>query len=110
MERADLKICLSNGEVIEDPEERVREYCEVEIYWGYDDCHNVTDEITWGDIEAANRLFAKINPFEAEQLINPREIPVILSKIDNVDLAGISDSEWLGVKSCLRELLKAFRL
>ena len=106
MEGMVLRICLSNGEVIEDPEKRIREYCEIEIYRGYDDCHNVTDEITWEDIKAANRLYAYIGRLEAEKLVNSREIPVILSRIDNVDLGDISDYEWLRVRSCLQELLR----
>lgn len=40
------KIKLSNGMVINNPEDRIREYCRVEIYDGYDDCHEVNNAIT----------------------------------------------------------------
>ncbi len=50
-----MQIELSNDAFITNPEERIREYCRVEVYRGYDDGHDVTDTITVENIRAANR-------------------------------------------------------
>lgn len=106
-----MKICLNNGTVLDNPEERIREYCDIEIYQGYDDFHNVTDEISWEDIRAADRLYANIMRFwssAAEGMVESLKIPVVLRKIENIDLGDIRDSQWPDTKSRLRELLQTF--
>lgn len=104
-----LKICFSNGFVLNNPEERVREYCDIEIYQGYDDCHDITNKISWKDIQVADRLYANIMRFwrlAAEEMVKSSEIPVFLRRIENTDLGDIPDSEWSKVKSRFRELLR----
>ena len=106
-----MKIRLSNGTVINNPEERIREYCAIEIYQGYDDCHNITDKISWEDIQTADELGANIMRFwspAAEKMVKSHKIPVVLRRIENSDLGDIVDSRWSEVKSRLRELLQTF--
>lgn len=106
-----MKICFSNVFVLNNPEERIREYCNIEIYRGYDDCHNITNKISWKDIQVADRLYANIVRFwrsAAEEMVRSTEIPVLLRRIENSDLGDILDSEWLKVESRFRELLQAF--
>jgi len=106
-----LKIRLNNGTVIDNPEERIREYCAIEIYQGYDDCHNVTDRIRWEDIRTADKLYANIMrfwPSAAEEMVESHKIPVVLRKIENADLGDIGDSQWPNMKSRLQELLQTF--
>ncbi len=50
---------FSNGKSILNPEDRIREYCEIEIYQGYDDKHSITNKITRSDVDAANKLYAQ---------------------------------------------------
>ena len=106
-----MKICFSNGFVLNNPEERIREYCDIEIYQGYDDCHNITNKISWKDIQVADRLYANIMRFwrpAAEEMVKSSEIPVLLRRIENSDLGDIIDSKWTKVKSRFQELLQTF--
>ena len=57
------EIRLSNGFVITNAEERIRAYCGVEVYRGYDDCHDPGNTVTPDTIRAANRLYARIEVF-----------------------------------------------
>lgn len=46
-------ISLSGGKVLlHYPEERIREYCDLEVYHGYDDLYSIDNAITTQDIEA----------------------------------------------------------
>jgi len=105
-----LKICFSNGYVLNKPEERIREYCDIEIYQGYDDCHNITNKISWNDIHVADKLYANIMRFwrpAAEEMVKSSEIPSLLQRIENNDLGDITDFEWSDAKSRIRELLQS---
>jgi len=57
-------ILLTNGTKFDKAEERVREYCDIEVYEGYDDHHNEDNRITMEDIGAANELYAMINRYD----------------------------------------------
>ena len=51
-------IRLRRDVIFDNPECRIREYCDIEIYHGYDNRHNVTDAISIQDIKVANKLYA----------------------------------------------------
>jgi len=105
-------IKLRDDIVFRDPESRIREYCAVEIYHGYDDKHNVSDNISQGDITAANELAAMIDRYDKTEssrlLSHDRSISNLLSPIPNTDLFAFSDEEWVKLKSNIRKLLAEF--
>lgn len=80
----DMLIRLSNGVVFHRPEERIREYCNIEVYrdigyrGGYDDHRNITDAVTEDDLEAANNLYAHMSSEDRRRI---RGNPEILSLI-----------------------------
>ena len=59
-----VSFMFSNGKSILNPEDRIREYCEIEIYQGYDDKHSITNKITRYDVDAANKLYAMIDRYD----------------------------------------------
>ena len=54
-------IKLRDDVIFEDPQSRVRQYCEIEIYQGYDDKHSINNNLTRKNIDAANELYAIID-------------------------------------------------
>jgi hypothetical protein len=108
------KIVLSNSFEFNRAEERIREYCEIEVYTdrnfvgGYDDRHNVTDTITKEDIEAANNLCAVIRVLDARRILGNPQIPSLLAAFGDLELGEISDAVWNDIKERLRLLLSAF--
>lgn len=102
-----MKITLRDGRVIDDLEKRIREYISIEIYKGYDDCHSIDDQISMDDIDAANRLFARISNQAAENLINASDIPTLLRKIENQNIENLNDAEWNETKKNLERLFNA---
>jgi len=105
-------IKLREDIVFVDPESRIREYCEIEIYKGYDDKHSVNDRITEKDIDAANKLYAMIDRYDGEEsrrlLSHAGTVQACLSSIPNVDLHDISDEEWMDLKIKIRKLFNEF--
>jgi len=104
-----MKITFCNGHVFEDPETRIRKYCDIEIYKGYDDQHNITNKIEWSDINAADNLYANIMRFRAsaaEQLICSDKIPSLLSKIENIDLCELEGQEWRQIRRKIYSLIR----
>ena len=55
-----MVIRLRDDVVFSDPESRLREYCEIEVYTGFDDRHSINNRITLADISSANSLYAMI--------------------------------------------------
>jgi len=105
-----LKISLRSDVEIGNPEERIREYCDIEIYKGYDDRHSISNHITQDDIQAANELYAMIDrydPTESSRIISSTTIPQVLAKVRDRDLSTISESEWLLEKENIAHLLRA---
>ena len=45
-----LEVRIANGTVVTNPEERIKEYCDIEICKGYDDCYDANNEITLSEI------------------------------------------------------------
>ena len=101
-------IRLRDDVVFEDPESRIREYCEIEVYCGYDDEHEIDDEITQDDIDAANELCAMIDLYdrgESRRVLNNSSISRLLSTIPNKDIYTVSNEEWVELKSKIKRLL-----
>jgi hypothetical protein len=109
-----VTIRLGNGVEFHRAEERVREYCSVEVYrdknyvGGYDDRHNVTDSITREDLEAANNLYARIGQLDSKRILGNPEIPGLLAALEDIDLGTIGDEEWDRVRASVRPLIAAF--
>lgn len=101
------------GVLIERSEERIREYCRIEVYrdrnyrGGYDDHLNITDSLTKEDAEAANNLHAQLNTLETARLVRDKEIAEKLVKIRDSELAAIGDDEWEEVGRAVRALMSA---
>jgi len=105
---------LANDIEFHRTEERIREYCDVEVYrdrnykGGYDDRHNPTDLITKEDLEAANNLYARMSVLDFRRILGNAEIPGLMSAVRDVELASVTDEEWNSVKTAVRPLLSAF--
>jgi hypothetical protein len=104
-----IVIKLRDDIVFEDPQSRVREYCEIEVYSGYDDRHSINDQISKEDINAANNLYAMIDRYdssESKRLLNrSRIISNLLSTIPNKDIFDVSNEKWLDLREEIRKLL-----
>ena len=105
-----ILIQLRDDIVFQHPEDRIREYCEIEIYQGYDDQHTINNTITHDDVIAANRLFAMIDRYdntESDRLFEHSSyITKYLIQIPNVDLHVMSDKHWLVIRHIIQQLLK----
>ncbi len=99
-------IILAGRYEIVNPEERVRDYCRVEIYRGYDDQHSVDNTITENDVRAANRLFARIKPDVAKELINSNRLRDALVNVRNIPLGEMSPEEWEIERKSVASLLE----
>jgi hypothetical protein len=108
------RIQLQNGIVFLRPEERIREYCELEVYrdigykGGYDDRHNVSDTVSEEDIEAANNFHASLSMLERRRIMGNQAIPSILARIEDAALGELSVDEWKKAKELLQALLNEF--
>ena len=102
---------LSNGFTINNPEARIREYCAIEIYKGYDDRHSIDDSVTIRDIEAANKLYALINrydPLQSSKILGNAQLTPLLHNLPNESLGDLSATEWDEIKGKIRPLLSEF--
>ena len=104
-------IFLSNGAAFWRAEERIREYCEVDVYrdidyrGGYDDRHSVSDSLTADDMEAADNLYARLGALDRMRLLHDEGIPPLLAAVRDVELGGVKDEGWEEVKAGLGALL-----
>lgn len=105
-------IKLRDDIIFEDPESRIREYCDIEIYRGYDDKHNIDDYISKDDIDAANKLYAMIDRYDKDEskrlLSHSKSISKLLSSIPNKNISTISGEEWPSLRSKIKKLLSEF--
>ena len=99
---------FSNGKSILNPEDRIREYCEIEIYQGYDDKHSITNKITRSDVDAANKLYAMIDRYDKDESKRILEYSPDLESIPNLDLENISDPEWKILKNKIKQIFYKF--
>lgn len=109
-----MPIRLSNGVVFHRPEERIREYCNIEVYrdigyrGGYDDHHNITDVVTEDDLEAANNLYAHLSSEDRRRIRGNPDIDSKLAAVRDAELGEASDEEWENLKAVVRPLLAEF--
>jgi len=105
-------IKLRDDVVFEDPQSRIREYCAVEIYYDYDDKHNINHDITQRDIDSANRLDAMIDRYDNEEskrlLRRSKRLSKLLTSIPNTDLHAISSENWSKLRIDIKKLLAEF--
>jgi hypothetical protein len=102
-----MSIFLAGGHQISNPEDRVREYVEIEVYFGYDDRHSVSDEIKPDDIRAANRLYARVGSVPAEAFITSARVHETLGAVQDEELDAIPDSRWAETRTAIAELFGA---
>lgn len=107
-------IRLRDDVVFDDPESRIREYCEIEVYWGYDDRHSINDVISKDDVDAANELYAMIDRYDQNEsnrlLRRMKSISESLSVLSNVPLYTLNDEEWNNLQGDIRDLFLKFFL
>ena len=98
--------------VFQDPQTRIREYCRIEIYQGYDDKHAINNILSKEDIEAANNLYAMIDRYdntESKRLLNHSDaIAHFLLSIPNREIYIISNEEWSTIRKNISRLLAEF--
>lgn len=110
----DTTVRLSNGAVFHRPEERIREYCAIEVYrdrgyrGGYDDHHSITDVVTVDDLEAADNLYAHMNSEDRRRIRANPQIPSKLAAVRDAELGEVSDEEWEHLRAAVRPLLAEF--
>jgi hypothetical protein len=108
--KTSLSISLSNGVVIHNVEHRIRDYCRVEIYRGYDDQHTIDDIITKKDIESANKLYAMIDRYnknESKNILMNNDIPKYLTRLSNKSSLN-TIAKWDDVINQVKPLFDAF--
>jgi len=102
-------IRLRDDIAFEDPESRIREYCAIEIYRGYDDRHSVDDIVSARDIESANNLYAMIDRYDSTEsrrlLSHSDKIRETLAGVPNKDIFAMSLNEWAAVREKIKALL-----
>jgi hypothetical protein len=105
-------IQIRKGIIFENPELRIREYCEIEIYRGYDDKHSVNNIVTEEDIKNANRLYAMINRYNRNEssnlLRNTKRIENVLKEVPEKELFSFATEEWSLMKATIEALLTEF--
>jgi hypothetical protein len=105
-------IRLRDDIVFEDPDSRIREYCAIEIYRGYDDRHNIDDIVSPRDIESANNLYAMINRYDNTEsrrlLSHSNRIRETLAEVPNKDIFAMSLKEWTAAREKIKASLGEF--
>jgi hypothetical protein len=105
-------ITIAGGKLLfHHPEQRIREYCELEVYQGYDNFHSIDNTITKRDIEATRRIFSMIDQHghsESTAILNSLKSVPALSMIPDLELGEIKHSEWQILKRNITSLLDAF--
>ena len=105
-----MGILLRSDIYFNEPETRIREYCEIEVYEGYDDQHTPNNSITPLDIDVANKLYAMIGHYDKKEktrLLNQAQaISPLLAEIPQVAIHEYNDDEWKKLKPKIEKLLK----
>lgn len=105
-----MGIRLRDDVFFEDPETRIREYCEIEVYEGYDDRHAESNVITSNDIEAANNLYAMINKHnktEGRRIQGQSgKIAPLLEEIPYGPIYTYTEDEWFSLIPKVERLLE----
>jgi len=105
-------IRLRDDIVFENPDSRIREYCAIEIYRGYDDRHNIDDIVSSRGIESANNLYAMIDRYdntESRRLLSQsNRIRETLAEVPNKDIFALPPREWTAAREKIKALLAEF--
>ena len=105
-------IKLRSDIIFENPFSRIEEYTEIEVYDGYDNMHNINNEISKRDLDTANELYAMIDRYDKGEsrrlLMRSSSISNLLSAIPDTSLLTIADQEWFRFRSNIRKLLAKF--
>jgi len=103
-----MGIRLRDDVFFSDPESRIREYCEIEVYEGYDDKHTVNNVITRADIDAANNLYAMIDRYDKTEsrriLDQSGKLSPLIVEIKEKPIYQYDDGEWSTLKPKLESL------
>ncbi len=91
---------------ISNPEERIRCYCRLEIYEGYDDQHDINNSIAPENIRAANKLYARISKDTSSNFVKCSDLQKALSAVEDVELGGLNDNKWKEVRTAVSQLLE----
>jgi hypothetical protein len=105
-------INLSDGRLLFPlPEDRIREYCRLEVYHGYDDFHSVDSVVSRKDIEATKRIFSMIDQHEHSEsisILNSSAIAPALSRVPDEELGTIPNEDWYKIKESVGSLFDVF--
>jgi hypothetical protein len=104
-----MGIRLRDDVFINDPVSRIREYCEIEVYEGYDDRLTENNVIMQADIDSANNLYAMIDRYDRTESRRILEQSVRLSSLlAEIPVKAIylyDDDEWSDLKPKIEALL-----
>jgi hypothetical protein len=104
-----MGIRLRDDVFVNDPVSRINEYCEIEVYEGYDDRHTENNVIMQVDIDSANNLYAMIDRYDKTESRRILEQSVrlsgLLAEIPFEAIYLYSDEEWAGLKPKIEALL-----
>ncbi|TFH17180.1 hypothetical protein E4H04_05440 [Candidatus Bathyarchaeota archaeon] len=104
-----MGIRLRDDVFFSDPVSRIREYCEIEVYEGYDDRHTENNVIMQADIDSANNLYAMIDRYDKTESRRILEQSVrlsgLLAEIPFEAIYLYSDEEWSDLKPKIEALL-----
>ena len=107
----EIPVTLAGGSICFPwPERRVREYCSLEAYRGYDDFHSVDCVVSPRDIDASRRLHPDKVRFgnESQFVVNSRGIQRALGRVPDAEIDVLSDDEWAGLREACGTLLGEF--
>ena len=108
-----IVIKLGNGVEFHRPQDRIREYCAIEVYrdrnyaGGYDDHVNVTDGVSREDFEAANNIRAGLTLMDQRRILGNAELSPRLAAVRDMDLGEVGDDQWDSVKRGIGSVLSA---
>ena len=104
-----MGIRLRDDVYFNDPESRIREYCEIEVYEGYDDRHTEGNSVSHADIASANNLYAMIGRYDKSEsrriLDQSGKLSHLLSEISSTPIYEYSDADWSNTKPKIKSLL-----
>ena len=107
-----MGIRLRDDVFFSNPESRIREYCEIEVYQGYDDKHSVNNTISKFDVESANKLYALIDRYdqtESRRILDQNNtLSPLIAEIPTIPIYEYSDEEWSSLRPKLESLLRKF--
>lgn len=105
-----MGIRLRDDVFFEDPESRIREYCEIEVYEWYDDQHAENNVITKNDIDSSNKVYAMSTRYDKNEgnriQSQSGKISPLLAEIPLDPIFTYSDEEWSSLITKIEKLLE----